>query len=124
MCVTYLQAQYRARKLRAEKDGYTWPTIGPDFRSKHTKLLKITPQDNSDTMTYLTKLVLQMMDADSKRDRPANDGAIQISGLLRTVPTLLVSHEFINPVAVTAKELLISPSQLLPHRKMILGCYF
>ncbi len=45
-----------------------------------------------------------MMDADSKRPRPQNDSALQMSGLLRTVPTL--SHESTNPLAVTAKQTL------------------
>ncbi len=49
VCVVYLQAQYRARKMRAEQDEYTWPTIGPQFRSKVTKMLKMTPNDKSDT---------------------------------------------------------------------------
>ena len=45
-----------------------------------------------------------MMDADSKRPRPQNDSALQMSGLLRTVPTL--SHESTNPIAVAAKQTL------------------
>jgi hypothetical protein len=45
-----------------------------------------------------------MMAADSKRARPQNDSALQMSGLLRTVPTL--SHESTNPIAVAAKQAL------------------
>jgi hypothetical protein len=100
----YLQGQYRARKLRAEQDDFGWPTLGPEFRSKHTKQLKMTPQDKSDKLVYLKRLVLKMMDADSKRPRPLNDSALQMSGLLRTVPTL--SHESTNPLAVAAKQTL------------------
>ncbi len=100
----YLQGQYRARKLRAEQDVYGWPTLGTEFRSKHTKQLKMTPQDKSDKLVYLKLLVLKMMEADSKRPRPQNDSALHMSGLLRTVPTL--SHESTNPLAVAAKQTL------------------
>ncbi len=48
--------------------------------------------------------MLQMMDADGKRDRPSNADAAQLSELLRTVPTL--SHESMNPLAVAAKQAL------------------
>jgi hypothetical protein len=64
----------------------------------------MTPHDKSDTMAYLKTLVLKMMDADRKRDRPMNDDTMQISGLLLTVPTL--SHESINPLVVAAKSAL------------------
>ena len=74
--------------MRAEQDEYTWPTIGLQFRSKVTKMLKMTPNDKSDTMAYLKTLVLKMMDADGKRNRPVNAAQLAISGLLRTVPTL------------------------------------
>jgi hypothetical protein len=104
VCVLYLQGQYRARKLRAEQDKYNSPTLGNEFRSKHTKQLKMTPQDKSDTLMYMKKLVIKMMDADSKRAHPADEPAMQLSGLLRTVPTL--SHESTNPKAVAAKQAL------------------
>ncbi len=104
VCVVYLQGQYRARKMRAEQDDYTWPRIGLQFRSKVTKMLKMTPNDKSDTKAYLKTLVLNMMDADSKRDRPVNAADMAISGLLQTVPTL--SHLSLNPVAVSAKSAL------------------
>ena len=90
--------------MRAEQDEYTWPTIGLQFRSKVTKMLKMTPNDKSDTMAYLKTLVLKMMDADGKRDRPVNAAELAISGLLRTVPTL--SHQSLNPLAVSAKSAL------------------
>ena len=90
--------------MRAEQDEYTWPTIGLQFRSKVTKMLKMTPNDKSDTMAYLKTLVLKMMDADAKRNRPVHDDSMQISGLLRTVPTL--SHASINPLALAAKSAL------------------
>ncbi len=64
----------------------------------------MTPQDKADKLVYLKVLVLKMMDADSKRPRPQNDSALQMSGLLRTVPTL--SHESTNPLAVAAKQTL------------------
>ena len=44
------------------------------------------------------------MEADSKRGRNLNDSALQLSGLLRTVPTL--SHASTNPLAVAAKTAL------------------
>jgi hypothetical protein len=104
VCIAYLGGQYRARKLRAEEEEYTWPTIGVEFRSKHTKQLKMTPNDKTDVMAYLKVLVLKMMDADAKRSRPQNDASLHMSGLLRTVPTL--SHDSLNPVAVNAKQAL------------------
>ena len=74
--------------MRAEQDEYTWPTIGVQFRSKVSKMLKMTPNEKSDTMAYLKTLVLKMMDADSKRDRTVNAADSAISGLLRTVPVV------------------------------------
>jgi hypothetical protein len=105
-CIAYLGDQYRARKLRAEQDVYTWPTIGAAYRSKHTKQLKMTPNDKTDAMAYLKELVLKMVDADAKRSRPQNDASLHMSGPLRTVPTL--SHESIDPVAVAAKSKLLT----------------
>ncbi len=64
----------------------------------------MTPQDKSDTLVYINKLMMKMMDADSKRGRPEAEPAMQLSGLLRTVPTL--SHESTNPQAVAAKQAL------------------
>jgi hypothetical protein len=104
VCILYLQNQYKARKVRAELDEYNWPTLGPQFRSRHTKKLKMTPNDKTDALVYLKGVVLKMMDADAKRTRPQNDDAPVMSGLLRTVPTL--SHESINPLAVAAKQAL------------------
>jgi hypothetical protein len=100
--IAYLQSQYKGRKLRAERDDYSWPTLGEQFRSKHTNKLKMTPNDKTDVLVYLKDLVLKMMDADAKRTRPQNEDANLMSGLLRTVPTL--SHESINPLAVAAKQ--------------------
>jgi hypothetical protein len=102
--VAYLQSQYKGRKLRAELYDYSWPTLGAQFRSKHTKKLKMTPNDKTDVLVYLKDLVLKMMDADAKRSHPQNEDANLMSGLLRTVPTL--SHESINPLAVAAKQVL------------------
>jgi hypothetical protein len=54
--------------MRAEQDGFNWPAIGAQFRSQHTKQLKMSPNDNSsDKLAYLKLLVLKMMDADGKR---------------------------------------------------------
>ena len=104
VCTSYLQAQFRARKLRAEQDGFHWPAIGAQFRSNHTKQLKMTPNDNSDKLAYLKSLVVQMMDADGKRGSSRAEEPVQLSGLLRTVPT--PSHESVNPVALNAKAAL------------------
>jgi hypothetical protein len=52
MCGVFASAISGA-EIEAEQDGYTWPTIGLQFRSKHIKMLKMTPHDNSDTMAYL-----------------------------------------------------------------------
>jgi hypothetical protein len=95
----YLQGQYRARELSTGQDDYSWPTLGTEFRQ-----LKMTPQYKSDKLVYLKLLVLKMMDAESKRARPQNDSALQMSELLRTVSTL--SHESTNPLAVTANQTL------------------
>ncbi len=48
--------------------------------------------------------MLQMMNADGKRDRPSNADAKQLFELLRPVPTL--SHESLNPLALAAKQAL------------------
>ncbi len=71
--------------MRAEQDKYTWPTIGLQFRSKVTKMLKMTPNDKSDTKAYLTTLVLKIMDADSKRDRTVNAADMAISGFVGVI---------------------------------------
>jgi hypothetical protein len=113
VCVTYLQGQYKARKMRAEQGGYNWPTLGQQFRSKHTQKLKMAPNDNSDTMAYLKKMVLHMMNADGKRDRPSNADTTQLSGLLRAVPTL--SHESLNRVIL--KSPADRPRQTVPGKK-------
>jgi hypothetical protein len=104
VCTSYLQAQFRARKMRAEQDGFNWPAIGAQFRSKHTQQLKMSPNDNSDKLAYLKLLVLKMMDADGKRGSSRSEETVQLSGLLRTVPTL--SHESVNPLALNAKAAL------------------
>ena len=49
-------------------------------------------------------LVLKMMDADGKRGNSRSEETVQLSGLLRTVPTL--SHESVNPLALNAKAAL------------------
>ena len=61
----------------------------------------MSPNDNSDKLAYLKLLVLKMMDADGKRGSSRSEETVQLSGLLRTVPTL--SHESVNPLALNAK---------------------
>ncbi len=66
----------------------------------------MTPtNDNSDKLVYLKLLlVLKMMNADGKRGSSRAEEPVQLSGLLRTVPTL--SHESVNPLALNAKAAL------------------
>jgi hypothetical protein len=86
----YLKRQYNGRLLRAEKDEFTYPSIGQKYRSNNKKKkLKMTPNDNQNDLMYLQELVILMMKADSRRGAVDSD-AITLEGLLRKVPTLNV----------------------------------
>jgi hypothetical protein len=85
-----LKCQYNGRLLRAEKDEFTYPSIGQKYRANNKKKkLKMTPSDNQNDLVYLQELVVLMMKADSRRGAVDNDD-VTLEGLLRKVPTLNV----------------------------------
>ncbi len=50
----YLKRQYNGRLLRAEKDEFTYPSIGQKYRlNNKKKKLKMTPNDNQNDLMYL-----------------------------------------------------------------------
>ncbi len=88
VCKDYLKRQYNARLMRADNDGFKYPSIGPEFRAKTKKAkLKMTPSDNRNDLEYLKALLILMMKADGKRGTVDN-GPLKLTGLLRKVPTL------------------------------------
>jgi beta-phosphoglucomutase-like phosphatase (HAD superfamily) len=90
VCKDYLKRQFNGRLLRAEKDEFTYPSIGPKYRTKNKQQkLKMTPSDKQNDRDYLQELVLLMMKADSRRGALDTE-AVALEGLLRTVPTLNV----------------------------------
>jgi hypothetical protein len=94
----YLKRQFNARFMRAELDGFKYPSIGPEFRANTKKAkIKMTPSGNRNEVEYLQALVILMMKADARRGAVDN-APLQLSGLLRRVPTL-------NPQATNAKAL-------------------
>ncbi len=86
----YLKRQFNGRVMRAEKDAFTYPSIGDKYHTKNkTKKLKMTPSDKQNELEYLKELVIPMMKADSRRGA-INTEPIALEGLLRKVPTLNV----------------------------------
>ena len=90
VCKDYLKRQFNARLMRADNDGFKFPSIGPEYRAKTKKAkLKMTPSDHRNEIDYLTALVILMMKADSRRGT-VDSGPVKLTGLLRVVPTLNV----------------------------------
>ena len=88
VCKEYLKRQFNGRLLRAEKDEFTYPSIGLKYRTKNKKQkLKMTPSDNQNDREYLQELVVLMMKADFRRGALDTE-AVALEGLLPTVPTL------------------------------------
>jgi hypothetical protein len=86
----YLKRQFNGRVMRAEKDAFTYPSIGDKYRTNNKKKkLKMTPSDKQNELEYLKELVIHMMKADSRRGA-INTEPIALEGLLRKVPTLNV----------------------------------
>lgn len=94
----YLKRQFNARLMRAELDGFKYPSIGAEYRANTKKAkMKMTPSNDRNELEYLQALVILMMKADARRGAVDNV-PLQLSGLLRKVPTL-------NPQATNAKAL-------------------
>ena len=92
----YLKRQFHGRIMRAEKDGFTYPSIGDKYRTNNKKKkLKMTPSDQQNELEYLKELVIHMMKADSRRGA-VNTEPIALEGLLRKVPTLNVGTTSAN----------------------------
>ena len=86
----YLRRQCNARMMRAEIYQFLYPSIGDQFRAKNKKRkIKLKPSDDRNEIDYLKALVILMMKADFKRGAVEHDD-LQITGLLRKVPTLNV----------------------------------
>ncbi len=86
----YLKRQLHARLMRADNDGFTYPSIGGKYRTQSkTKKIKMKPSDSQNELVYLHELVVLMLKADSRRGAVDN-AAVALSGLLRVVPTLNV----------------------------------
>ena len=102
VCKNYLKRQFNARLMRAESDEFKYPSIGDEYRT-HNKIskLKMTPNDNRNELDYLKALVILMMKADAKRGS-LDTGNLQLSGLLRKVPTLNVQGT--NAVALKLRQ--------------------
>ena len=86
----YLKRQLNARLMRAENDGYTYPSIGAKYRTQSKKKkIKMMSNDSQSEVDYLQELVVLMLKADSRRGAVDSE-AVALSGLLRAVPTLNV----------------------------------
>ncbi len=84
----YLKRQFNARLMRAELDGFKYPSIGAEYRVNTKKAkIKMTPSGDRNELDYLQALVILMMKADSRRGTDDNT-PLKLLGLLRKVPTL------------------------------------
>ncbi len=97
----FLKRQFLARDARAGLDKYKHPEIGPTFRDKSGKKLKLTPSNGEDKHVYLKDLLLRMMKADGRRDH-SMDGPQPLLGLVRTNP--IINAGSTDPVSTRAKE--------------------
>ena len=97
----YLKRQFSAREARAALDKFLYPQIGPTFRDKHGKKLKMTPSHGEDKLTYIKELVLLMMQADTRR-QPAMLMDQTLKGLVRINP--IISSASTDPISIRAKE--------------------
>ncbi len=57
-CHAYLKRQFDARDARAASAKFSYPSIGPVYRSRDGKKLKKTPSNGEDKVEYLKLLVL------------------------------------------------------------------
>ena len=100
-CYAYLKRQFSAREARAALDKFLYPQIGPNFRDKHGKKLKMTPSQGEDKLKYIKELVLLMMQADTRR-QPAMFVDQTLKGLVRINP--IISSASTDPISIRAKE--------------------
>ncbi len=70
----YLKRQFNARMMRAENDGFNYPSVGDQFRANTKKRkIQIKPSDDRNELEYLKALVILMMKADSRRGAVDNE---------------------------------------------------
>jgi hypothetical protein len=82
----YLKRQFNARLMRAELDGFKYPSYGAEYRANTKKAkIKMTPSTNRNELDYLQALVILMMKADARRGTDDN-AAVKLSRLLRDHP--------------------------------------
>jgi hypothetical protein len=82
-----LKRQFSAREARANGDKFYYPEIGVLYRDKGGKKLKITPSNGENKLDHIKRLVLLMMQADTRR-QPSGDLQPQLSGLVRLNPVI------------------------------------
>jgi hypothetical protein len=97
----YLKRQFDAREARATKDKFAYASIGAVYRNKDGKKLKKTPSNGEDKVEYLTKLVLAMMKADSRRHISTEDDET-LNTLVRSNP--VINQASTDPVSIRAKQ--------------------
>lgn len=79
----YLKRQFNARMMRAEHDGFNYPSVGDKFRANTKKRkIKMKPSDDSNELEYLKALVILMMKADSRRGAVINE-VLQLTGIAK-----------------------------------------
>ena len=67
--------------MRADIDGFKYPSIGAEYRAKTKKAkIKMTPSDNRNEIEYLQALLVLMMKADARRGTVDN-APLKLSGL-------------------------------------------
>ena len=82
----YLKRQFNARLMRAENDGFTYPSIGDQFRTNTKKRkIKMKPSDDRNELDYLKALVILMMKADSRRGAVDNE-VLHLTGTSKIFP--------------------------------------
>ena len=79
----YLKRQFNARMMRAEHDGFNYPSVGGQFRANTKKhKIKMKPNDDRNELEYLKALVILMMKADSRRGAVDNE-VLQLTGIAK-----------------------------------------
>jgi hypothetical protein len=96
----YLKRQFYAREARANIDKFHYPEIGFLYRDKGGKKLKFTPSNGENKQDHIKRLVLLMMQADSRR-HPSEDLQPILSGLVRLNP--VINSASTDPLSTRAK---------------------
>ena len=94
----YLKRQFNARMMRADLDGFKYPSIGAEYRAKTKKAkIKMTPSDNRNEIEYLQALLVLMMKADAKRGT-VDSAPLKLSGLK---PSTTLNSSLLLTLALT-----------------------